>query len=186
MAYSLPEAVKAAHSLSPEGQKMLRQRIAETYGATKLPPPPVMTAAEKAAADARKQAAAERAAAKAKARAEAETKTINDIMAALAGGPDGTLGEDHRQGVMRAIAEVIGADSAKPEKAQSKPIRPTPVIGDKVTVNGDKGTITKVEGDTATEITMANGAVLSDVVYLYSDSAKAAADLAYQAAKEGE
>lgn len=113
MAYSLPEAVKAAHSLSPEGQKALRARIAETYGATKLPAPPVMTAAERAAAETKKQAAAERAAIEAKARAEAETKTIDDIMAALAGGPDGTLAEDHRQGVMRAIAEVIGADEPK-------------------------------------------------------------------------
>jgi len=116
MAYSLPEAVKAAHSLSPEGQKALRARIAETYGATKMPAPPVITAAEKAAIDAKKKAAEERAVLEAKAKAEAEAKTIDDIMAALGGGPDGTLAEDHRQGVMRAIAEVIGADEPAKKK----------------------------------------------------------------------
>ena len=63
-------------------------------------------------------------------------------------------------------------------------VRPIPVAGDKVTVDGQAGVITTVEDGVATVITLDDGKEVTDVDYLYVDADKALADSNWQAAKK--
>lgn len=115
MTYSLPEAVKAAHALSPQGQKKLKAAIAEQYGPQTLPVKE-QTAEEKQAADDKKQQLANQAKAAEEARNAAEDQAITDILAAVG---HTELFDETRESALRAIAEVIGVHGEKGHSADA-------------------------------------------------------------------
>lgn len=114
MGYSLPEAVKAAHNLSPAGQENLRKQIASLYGKQK---PLEVSEEEKKRLDdieeekkikAKREKEAARKAEDVK--NHVEEQAVKDILAAIAH-PD--LFEETRESALRVIAEGIGVAEDK-------------------------------------------------------------------------